>query len=182
MPASILNHCRLAPRNFLPAFAVNQRHSMIHYLRGSMRIVSRAIWLLAFLALCLVTIWGAAALDIDLPATSLSLPAATLYVVLVIAVLFFFKFRWVSLGICFALFAGVVVWWWMIQPSSNRDWQPDVAQTAWTQRDGDKITIHNLRNFDYEPGRPAQPRWETKVVDLSQVRGVDLFINFWVQP
>jgi Domain of unknown function (DUF4105) len=99
--------------------------------------------------------------------------------VLVIAVLFFFKFRWASLGICFALFAGVVVWWWMIQPSSNRDWQPDVAQTAWTQRDGDKITIHNLRNFDYEPGRPAQARWETKVVDLSQLRGVDLFINFW---
>jgi len=34
---------------------------------------------------------------------------------------------------------------------------------------GDKITIHNLRNFDYEPGKPATPRWETKVVDLSQL-------------
>jgi Domain of unknown function (DUF4105) len=47
------------------------------------------------------------------------------------------------------------------------------------KRDGDKITIHNLRNFDYELGQPAKPRWETKVVYLSQLRAVDLFINFW---
>ena len=58
-------------------------------------------------------------------------------------------------------------------------WFPSLHGTAWTQRDGDKITIHNLRNFDYQPGQPAKPRWETKVVDLSQLRGADLYINFW---
>ena len=144
-----------------------------------MRIVGRAIWLLSFVALCLVTTWAAAALCIDFPVTNLSLPVAIIYLVAVVAVLFFFKFSWISLGICFALFAGVALWWSSIKPSSNRDWQPEVAETAWTQSDGDKITIHNLRNFDYEPGQPARPRWETKVVDLSQLRGVDLYINFW---
>ncbi len=129
--------------------------------------------------LCLVTIWAAAALYIDLPATNLSLPASIFYLVVVIAVLFFFKFRWVSLGIGFALFAGVALWWCAIQPSNNRDWQPEVAETAWTERDGDKITIHNLRNFDYGPGPLAKPRWETKIVDLNQLRAVDLYINFW---
>jgi Ca2+/Na+ antiporter len=152
---------------------------MIHYLPGSTRIVCGAMWLLAFVILCLLTIWAAAALYFDLPATNLSLPVTIFYLVVVVAVLFFFKVKWVSLAICFALFAGVVLWWWSIQPSNNRDWQPGVAETAWTERDGDKITIHNLRNFDYEPGKPATPRWETKVVDLSQLGGVDLYINFW---
>jgi hypothetical protein len=144
-----------------------------------MRLVGRAIWLLAFLMLCCVTVWAAGALYIDLPVANLSLSAAILYLVAVVTVLFFFKFRWISLGICFALFAGIAFWWWSIQPSNSRDWQPEVAETAWTERDGDKITIHNLRNFDYEPGLVAKPRWETKIVDLSELRAVDLYINFW---
>jgi hypothetical protein len=152
---------------------------MIRNPRGWIQIVGRAIWLLALAILCLVTVWAAAALYIDLPATNLSLSAAILYSVVVLAVLFFLKFRWVSLGICFALFVGVALWWWLIQPTNNRDWQPEVAETAWAEIDGDEITIHNLRNFDYEPGLPAKPRWESKSVYLSQLRGVDLFINFW---
>src|SRR6195256_939285 len=148
-------------------------------LRTALRILGGAIWLLAFVILCLATIWAAAALYIDLPATNLSLPAALLYLVAVVGVLFFFKFRWISLGIGFALFAGVTLWWCLVQPSNNRDWQLEVAETAWTEKNGDKITIHNFRNFDYEPGLLAKPRWETKIVDLSQLRGVDLYINFW---
>jgi hypothetical protein len=152
---------------------------MTHYPRVAMRILGRAIWFLALVVLCLVTTWAAAALYIDFPATNLSLPAAILYLVVLIAVLFFFKFGWISLGIGFSLFAGVALWWCAIQPSNNHDWQPEVAETAWTERDGDKITIHNLRNFDYEPGLPAKPRWETRIVDLGQLRAVDLYINFW---
>ena len=135
---------------------------MIRDPRGWTQTVGRAIWLLAFVILCLVIIWAAAALYIDLPATNLSLSAAILYLVVVLTVLFFFKFRWVSLGICFALFAGVALWWWSIQPTNKRDWQPEVAETAWTERDGDQITIHNLRNFDYEPGRRPSPGGKPK--------------------
>jgi hypothetical protein len=162
-----------------PALPVPQRHSMPDYLRGMTRTLGGAIWLLAFVTLCFLTVWAAAAISFDFPVTTLSLPVAIIYLVLVVAVLFFLRFSWTSLGICLALFAGVAGWWWSIQATGKRDWQPDVAETAWTERDGDKITIHNLRNFDYEPGQPAKPRWETKVVDLSQLRGVDLFINFW---
>jgi hypothetical protein len=160
-------------------FSQKPRQSMIRNPGGWMQIVGRAIWLLAFVILCLGTVWATAALYIDLPATNLSLSAAILYLVVVLTILFFFKFRWVSLGICFALFVGVALWWWSIQPTNNRDWQLEVAEIAWAQIDGDEITIHNLRNFDYEPGLPAKPRWESKSVYLSQLRGVDLFINFW---
>jgi hypothetical protein len=152
---------------------------MPDYLRRSLRLLGRAIWFLGFVTLCFVSVWAAAAIFFDFPVTNLNLPAAIIYLVTILAVFFFFRFTWAALGICFASFAGVAFWWWSIQATGDRDWQPDVAETAWTERDGNKITIHNLRNFDYEAGQPAKPRWETKVVDLSQLQGVDLFINFW---
>src|SRR5258708_6654760 len=152
---------------------------MTNFLRGSTRLFGRAMWVLAFVTLCFVTVWAAAAISVDLPVTNLGLPSAIIYLISVVATLILLRFSWASLGICFALFVGVVFWWWSIQATGNRHWQPDVAETAWTERDGDKITIHNLRNFDYEPGQLCKPRWETKVVDLSQLRRMDLFINFW---
>src|ERR1700693_6075112 len=162
-----------------PALPVPQRHSMPDFLRGTMRTLAGAIWLLAFVTLCFVTVWAAAAISFDFPVTNLSLPAAIIYLISVVATLILLRFSWASLGTCFALFAGVVFWWWPTKATGNRHWQPDVAETAWTERDGDKVTIHNMRNFDYEAGQPAKPRWETKVVDLSQLRAVDLFMNFW---
>jgi hypothetical protein len=153
--------------------------SMILKPSGWKRIPNRAIWLLALMVLGLVTAWATAAVYFDLGASWVSLLVAVLYVMIVIITLFVFRFRWISFGICIALFGLVVFWWRSIRPTNDRDWQPDVAQTAWTERVGEKISIHNLRNFDYEPGLPAKPRWETKVVDLHQLQAVDLFINFW---
>lgn len=153
---------------------------MTKFLRGSIRIARKILWGIALLILCLTTLWAAAALYFDLPADiAPSILVSIFYLVGVVALLFSFRFNWLSLGIGFALFAGVVLWWWSIKPPTTRDWQPEVAQTAWTEREGDKITIHNLRNFDYELGLPPKPRWETRTVDLSQLQAVDLFINFW---
>ena len=153
---------------------------MTNFLRGLIHIGRRIVWALTLLILCLTTIWAAAALYFDLPADiAPSILVAIFYLVSVVVLLLTFRFTWLSLGIGFALFAAVALWWWSIKPPRTRNWQTDVSQTAWTERDGDKITIHNLRNFDYQPELPPKPRWETKVVDLSQLQAVDLFINFW---
>jgi hypothetical protein len=144
------------------------------------RFVRGFIWLVAFLILCLLTIWAAGALYFDLPAgLAPSGLTAIFYLIGVIALLVSLRFSWFALGFGYALFAGVALWWWSIKPPKTRNWQPDVAQTAWAERDGDKVTIHDLRNFDYELGLPPKPRWETRVVDLNQLQAVDLFINFW---
>jgi len=39
--------------------------------------------------------------------------------------------------------------------------------------------IHNFRNFDYFSKTDFRPRWETKIVQLSNLRTVDFFTNFW---
>jgi hypothetical protein len=64
----------------------------------------------------------------------------------------------------------------------DRPWQPDVAQMAWAEIKGDEVTLHNVRNCDYRTETDYTPRWEKRVVRLSQLKGLDLAINYWGSP
>ena len=66
-----------------------------------------------------------------------------------------------------------------IPPSNPRDWQSQVAETPYVEIDGDRVVIHNFRNFDYFSKTDFRPRWETKTVQLSNLRTADFFTNFW---
>jgi hypothetical protein len=82
-----------------------------------------------------------------------------------------------------ALLLGLVLGWWLgIPPRNDRDWLPDVARTAKTTRDGDFITIENVRNFDYRSETDYDEIWETRRYDLSKLVGVDLFLVHWGAP
>jgi len=74
----------------------------------------------------------------------------------------------------------VWVYWVSIRPSNTREWQAEFAQTGYVDigKDGDTLTFHNVRNFDYvadgsELGIVTE-RWETRTHHLSALRGIDL--------
>ena len=46
-------------------------------------------------------------------------------------------------------FLIVLVWFFLIPPSNDRDWQRDVAVLAHATIDGDRVTIENVRNNAY---------------------------------
>jgi hypothetical protein len=79
-------------------------------------------------------------------------------------------------------FVVVLAWWLTIKPTEDRAWQPDVARRAWAEVGNDEITLHNVRNCEYRTETDYTPRWETRVVHLSKLTGVDLAINFWGSP
>jgi hypothetical protein len=83
------------------------------------------------------------------------------------------------MGIMVAGFAVVLAWWFTIKPSNDGNWQPDVAQLAWAEVNGDEVTLHNVRNCDYRTETDYTPHWETRTVRLSQITGIDLAINYW---
>ena len=76
-------------------------------------------------------------------------------------------------------FAGFVALWFQIPASNDRDWQPDVAITPYGVINGDKITIHNVRNFSYRTESDFDPHWETRVYDLSKLDSADLIAVYW---
>jgi hypothetical protein len=54
-----------------------------------------------------------------------------------------------------------------------------VAKTPWAETDGERITLHNVRNCDYRTETDYTARWETRNVDLAHLSGLDLAINYW---
>jgi hypothetical protein len=126
--------------------------------------------------------WSIAALSIDLPAPSLRLPVAIVFGLAVLAALILVRGARRKMLACLAGFAVVLAWWLTLAPSNDRNWQADVDRTAWADIDGDRVTIHNLRNFDYRTETDYTPHWETRTYDLSQLRGADLFITYWGSP
>jgi len=58
----------------------------------------------------------------------------------------------------------------------------DVARVPRSQRNGDIITIENIRNFHYRTETDYDEHWETRTYDLSKLKGVDLFLVTWGAP
>jgi hypothetical protein len=59
------------------------------------------------------------------------------------------RWRRYALGSFVAVFAAVLACWSSIAPSNDRDWKPEVAVLPRVAIDGDLVTVHNIRNFDY---------------------------------
>jgi hypothetical protein len=69
-----------------------------------------------------------------------------------------------------------------LRPSNNRDWQPDVAVLAFADIDGDRVTVHHIRNFDYRTETDYTPAYYDKTFELSKLESVDLFAVYWMGP
>ena len=126
--------------------------------------------------------WAFGAVWFDAPFGNLNKIVAALVGIALVMVLVFVRPLSLKLGIFVAVFAAVLAWWLTISPTSDRAWQPDVAQKAWADIQGDEVTVHNVRNFEYRSETDYTPRWETRVLHLSQMTGADLAINYWGSP
>jgi hypothetical protein len=90
-------------------------------------------------------------------------------------------------GLGIALLAtGVFALWWMtIQPSNDRDWQPDVARLLTAEVDPDdpsRVVLRNVRNFDWRTPTEATERWETRAYDLDALESMDFILTWWAGP
>ncbi len=124
--------------------------------------------------------WAAGALYFDLPV--LRTAAAVVFALALLAALIRARGNGRKLAAVFAGFALVLAWWLTLKPRNDRPWQPDVAQLAWADINGDEITLHNVRNCEYRTETDYTPRWEKRTVRLSQITGIDLAINYWGSP
>ena len=84
-----------------------------------------------------------------------------------------------SYGIAFALLLG---WWARIEPSDTRIWADDVSRHLQAMRQGDILTLTNVRNFDWRTDTDYTPRWETRSYDLARLRSVDMAVSYWMGP
>lgn len=136
-----------------------------------------AAWIVAGVAI----LWAAGALAFDLPWPGLRRPAAVAFVAVVLTLVWKTP-RGLKPVVPFAAAAVVAAWWFTLSPSHDRPWQPEVARLARADLQGDQVTLHNVRHFDYRTTTDFTPRWETRTVTLNRLTGADIAINYWGSP
>jgi hypothetical protein len=135
-----------------------------------------------FIVAMIACTWAFGAVWFDAPFASRNkFVAGALATGLIITLALVRKF-WSKIATMVLFFGGVLAWWLTLSPTNNSDWQPDVARQAWADIQGDEITFHNVRNFDYKTDTDYIPHWETRTVRSSQITGVDVAINYWGSP
>jgi hypothetical protein len=152
-------------------------------MRLLLRTIGLVAKLLAWVALLLLLAWCVAALWFDGPESRpLAGGLAAIVGVGSLASLALMRPRRVGVGIAVAVCLAVVAWWNVIPARNDRDWMPDVAQTPTAEIDGDRLTLHHVRDFDYRSEDDYTERWENRTYDLAKIRGVDLFLSYWGSP
>ena len=148
-------------------------------MRRALRLLG--IVLLGF-GLLLATLWATAALYYDVRVSWLRLPLAMIYVCGIVAGLIKIRGRTRVALFCVGGFLLVLGWWLMLAPSNDRDWQPDVAVLPYADIEGNKVTLHNIRNCDYRTETDFDVRHYDKTYDLDKLRTADLFMVYWGSP
>jgi len=140
--------------------------------------------LLALIVLA-ATVWVSFALWYRLPAPE---PARALAGVLFAAlglatvVAIFSRRRFHGLAVFALAFGAVLIWWNTIKPLRDADWAPDVARQVTGTRQGELLTLTNVRNFEWRSATDFTERWEERTYDLSKLRTLDLFMSYWAGP
>ena len=107
------------------------------------------------------------------------MPVTLIYVFGIIGILLKVKPRLWAASLCIAGFFIVLAWWLSLRPLTDGDWQADVDRKAWAETDGDRVTIHNLRNCDYRTETDYANCWSDRTFYLSEIRATDMFLTNW---
>jgi len=76
----------------------------------------------------------------------------------------------------------LLVCWFSLTPTNDRSWQPEVAVLPYATFDGELVTVHNIRNFDYRSENEFTVGHYDKTFDLRQLDSVDLVAVYWMGP
>jgi len=130
------------------------------------------------LAILVVALWGTFALWFQAP-IRLILIAAWL-VLAGAAIVGSIRGAYLPLTLFVVAWIAMQAWWWLgVRPSNTRQWMPEVAEQTYGSVNGNLVTLHNVRNFEWRSKTDYDPRWETRTYDLSKLQSVDLALSYW---
>ena len=73
----------------------------------------------------------------------------------------------------------LVLWFVTDSPSNDRDWAPEYAVPATWSREGNVITVHNIRDFSWITETDYTPGYYDASYALDDLNNVDLVASYW---
>jgi Domain of unknown function (DUF4105) len=157
-------------------------HEFWYMRKTATSVPALAIPLLAMFIVALLAIWGCLALWYQLPGgRALKRLGIAVWLAFSFAMLFALWHGRFALGMCgFAVAFGLLLrWWQQLMPSNDRIWADDVAEMTTGTVDANRVTLHNVRNFDWRSDTDYTRRWETRQYDLDRLDSVDMILSYW---
>ena len=146
-------------------------------IRRGLRLLGRAAW--GFIVLA-VTAWGALAVCYaGLSQRPPRYGMALAFAIASLAAAMFFRprqFRPVAFG---AMFLLALAWFFTRTPANDREWADAVSRLTRGEVQGDRLILHDVRNFDYRSATDYTPGWVDRTYDLSRLTAVDFILVHW---
>lgn len=137
-------------------------------------------WSLATFVVAVLTVIGSLFIHFStLPWAWLRTSLAIAFAGVVVGSFMFLRPRWKAVAVFAGVFAALVLWYSLIPASNDRQWQPDVAHVVTAEFEGDTVTLHNVRNFQYRSADDYDINWETRTHNLSELRSLDFVFSYW---
>lgn len=147
--------------------------------RKVMTVVGR---ILVGAVLLAMTLWGVLAINYSDLSPQARPAVAAIFGAGALAVLWFVRPTRRAVTVFLLVFSALVLWWRQIPPRNDRDWQPNVAVLPFATKDGDRITLHNIRNCDYRTETDYTVRHYDRTVSLAKIRAADFYLVYWGSP
>ena len=130
-----------------------------------------------------MTAWGTLFLWLsNIPIAPLRAAMAGVFAIGTLAAFVLLKRRWRTLLGFLAVFVVLVTWYYLIPPSNDRQWAPEVALLPFATVNGNLVEIRNIRDFDYHTETEFTPRYYDKTFDLDKLQSADLVSVHWGSP
>ncbi len=139
-------------------------------------------WFCVCLVLLLMTGWAVSAVWLSQLSPIIRRIVAVLLVLGMFIPPLLLPFRWRGLAVPGLFFACVVLWFFSLEPSNNRDWQKDLAVLPWAEMAGEQVVLHNVRNCDYRTESDFTCNYYDRSFNLSKLQSLDLFLVYWGSP
>jgi hypothetical protein len=137
---------------------------------------------LSWLTLIAMTMWGTLAIYYsNLPPIAREV-CSVFFALAAVVVLVWVRPWHRAVAVFLVGFAIMLIGWLAIPPSNDRDWQAEVTVLPYATLDGDRVTVHNIRNFDYRSEADFTPGYYDKTFDIQQLDSVDLIASYWMGP
>ncbi len=139
--------------------------------------------ILTILILTPVWIWGSLSIAYAGPDSSvIRISILVLFIIAAPIAFYFTHTLWLAMIPLAILFFVLLVWWGTLSPSNDKDWAVEVANIPYGLIKDNHLTLHNVRNFDYQTKTDFTEKWETRQYDLAQITSLDLFLSYWGSP
>ncbi len=99
---------------------------------------------------------------------------------LAIPVVFFLPVkRHLAILLIVLAYVGVLIAWNNMQPSNDRVWVPSVAKNPYAITQDNQMTVHNIRNFDYQTEHDFIENYYDRTYNLDELESLSLILSYW---